>query len=196
MSRGGSTPLDRVLYIEPMRSGPPTLQWWKPQEKHTNQRAREQIGSTVEESNQEGGLPLTSCPFTSFFGQLPLQSPGQAGQATPRHAWAAARPVRRGRTPLCIFLSLHTHTATLSLVAIATLPALPTPPFSCLPKAARTRRSIRPSIAATIINNGRCLHHVAATSVLGGTVLHSNSRGLHEARSFLQLCKRDLLFDL
>ena len=138
---------------------------------------------------QPGGCLLPPAPSLVFSVSCPCNHPGR-----PRHARAAARPVRRGRTPLCSFLSVYTQTP--SLVAIATLASLPSPP-SLLPLSpkspAHASDRFFPSIAAAVTNNGRCLHHVVATSGFGGAVLHSNSRGLHEARSFFQLCKRPLL---
>lgn len=122
---------------------------------------------------QWGGCLPPPTPSLVFLVSCPCTHPG-------RQARAAACAGRRGRTPLCIFLSLHRPTP---LDAIDTLPSL------SLSRTLHTHRSslrLRPQS----LNNGRCHPHVAATSDLGSSVVHSNSRGLHQARSCLQLCKR------
>ena len=111
-----------------MRSGPPTpLHWWKPQEKHTNQKAREQtLGPTRR-------LPPTSCPFTCFFGQLPLQSPGQT---TPR---PGSRPSCAPRADSTLQLLKRIHTNSLPRrhrhSRVASVSSLPPSPVSQIPRA-------------------------------------------------------------
>lgn len=145
---------------------------------------------------QPGGALLPPAPSVVFLVSCPCNHPGRHGQ---EGAGQGSRPCCTPRADSTLHLLKLTHRRThqAPLDAIATSPIasffLPFPSLRYeTPYPHHIDRSLPRLLVATITNNGRCHRHVDATGDLGGSVLR---RGLHEARSFFQLCKRVLLFN-